>query len=99
MSKFRSKCGHVMVMQTDDNPYEYRLVKDSILFDKYSEFEEQLPRVVHRKSHEDDDFDELFSLLLDISYPVLRCPQCGRIYIDINNDNKYVIFKPEKWED
>lgn len=99
MSKFRSKCGYVMVMQTGDEPYEHRLLKDREWIDEYNDFVNSLPSTIIRKKNKNDDFDSLYSLFLDSSVSVLKCPQCGRIYVDINNDNNYFIFKPETWDE
>lgn len=97
MSKFKSKCGYVMVMQTGDEPYEHILLRDNNWIDIYADFVNKVPETMLQGKNKNDIFDALSSLLLDSSVSVLKCPQCGRIYIDFENNNNYTIFKPEAW--
>lgn len=99
MSKFRSKCGYLMVMQTGEEDYEHRLIKDKLWFEQYFDFVDEQPKTVLRIDGENDAFDEISSLFMQTSIPVLKCPNCGRIYIDFEGNNNYSVFKPEKWTD
>jgi len=97
MANFKCKCGYLMGMRTGNEPYEHRLIQSNIWFKKYFDFIDSLPPIIDVKKDEDDELDRITSMFMDGSRSLLRCPECGRIYIDFNDDNKYKMFKPEDY--
>lgn len=95
MSKFQCRCGHLMIMRTGDEEYKHRLLQDKVWSEKYFNFLDELPPVIAIKKDEEDELDKITSIIMDDSYELLRCPDCGRIYIDFDGDNKFQAFKPE----
>lgn len=87
MSKFRCRCGFLMIFQTGIEPYDLELIPESSIDDIIEMIDE------NKTINPEEFLDKLgFN-----SLSVMRCPQCDRIWLeDDNHKGVYNSYLREK---
>ena len=86
MSKFRCRCGYVMVFQTGEESYDLALIPDTRIGDAAVAFEKRSP----------ENVDEFLKILDSERLKVMRCPQCDRLWVE--NEVRGGLFYPYQKE-
>lgn len=75
MSKFQCQCGHVMVFQTENLPYELYLLPDEAIG--------KISDLVNEGKINSDPLNDLYYDTINLyNRDVMECPNCGRFHIE-----------------
>lgn len=98
MSKFYCTCGHIIVDQTDFLPYKADFIKDKDFFAMLDKFDNLIQQGFNDKANWmnwEILANEITSAYIHYRHEILECIDCGRLWLQRNNENKYVSFLPE----
>lgn len=83
MPKMACRCGHLMNLSVDDNPYEFSLVPEATIGEIGAKIaDEKMASAA-----------EFFSDIERASLLVCRCIRCGRIYLGNTEDSGYSLYE------